>query len=173
MVDYFGYGITRDIMFMRTLLGRRYLVGLAAVLVDHELCIQHLLQVPDAVFHGAPRAVSPRSILRGAYGFDFRHYIIRATSGGRVQGVVWRIAHTDLALMDEWELVGFGLEERVEATAVDSNGLSRLVFTHRAREQSIEYETVVHSADYNDYLLNKERVIAVAKAVRRQFCLHG
>src|SRR3990167_6132240 len=114
VVKYFGYGSNKDLDMMAHMVGRRDLKGEPGKLLGYELCIQKLEQIRDSY------PVSPREIIRKGFGDEFELFIARQKGGSVIYGTIWYLTLDEIELVKNWELVDLGMQEEVEAKAIDS-----------------------------------------------------
>ena len=127
---YFGYGTNRDRDMMVAMIGRDDLLGEPGKLLGYELCVQGLKDIPGTVVENAPALFSPREIVERALGSLFELYIIRPSPSNATCGTIWHLTIEDLNLVYEWELLEFGMQEKIMATAINSRGEEVHVETH-------------------------------------------
>ena len=169
MVRYFGYGTNRDHDMMAAMIGRNNLLGVPGKLPGYELCIQALSDIPDVVAERAPVSLSPREIVGRAFGSSFEVYVTRPNPGSVAYGTIWDITSEELKLVHEWELLDFGMQNEMKATAVGSDGEAVDVDTHGLQNPDTPVNRVVSGDDYVDYLVPREDILRVANEVRLEY----
>jgi len=169
-VMYFGYGATRDSGVISIILGKpeSALVGRKAVLEGFDLAIQRLDQVPDVILPTAPSAISVRESLRKVWGDNFRSYVLKPNSGGRVSGIIWELTPEDIERIKDWELLDFGWFEDTNGEAITPEGNRIPVVTEKIRSDQ-EVDQVVDGLEYETWLEDPEKFKAVAEKARHEY----
>lgn len=87
IVHFFGYGADREPDLIEAVIGYKPLVLGPAILNDYQLRIQSIREITD-------KGHNPRKILQGAWGNDFKSYIIMpkegAVTSGHCSGSDWK-----------------------------------------------------------------------------------
>jgi hypothetical protein len=168
-VRYFGYGTNRDRDMMVAMIGRESLAGRPGRLRNYQLCIQTLNEIPEVVAETAPAPLSPRAIVEQALGSSFELYIVRPKSSEVTYGTIWDITQDELALVYEWELLDFGMQDEIRAVAIDLEGEAIHIHTHGLLTPDVRVDRVVAGGDYSDYLIKKEDIIGISNRVRLEY----
>ena len=168
-IPYFGYGTNRDHDMMAAMIGRENLLGEPGKLLGYELCVQTLDDIPGVVAENAPAFLSAREIVERVLGPSFELYIIRPSPGSVAYGTIWHITVDELKLVHEWELLDFGMQEKIRAVAINLKGETIHVETHGSLDPSTPVDRVVQGNDYVDYLISKEDILRVANGVRLEY----
>lgn len=164
-VNYFAYGELLDGQILKELLDRDMRGGQPAALIDHELCVQGILHIPDYIPQGLP--TSARQIIRDNYGDDFKTYIIRRQNGSRVEGRIYRITKEELGFIDDWELREFAWYEQNRGIAQTAEGeVNVTIHTDSAIPHPVE--KVVEGKIYKPLLENQEFMLEIAGKSRRE-----
>lgn len=168
-IPYFGYGTNRDHDMMAAMIGRDDLIGIRAFAHDYELVIQNLEHIPGEVSPTAPFPQSPREILKSALGDDARLYIIRPKPGAIVYGTLWYITPEEYEMVRDWELLDFGMQEDMKIIAETETGETLTVQTHGFDNPNLPMSIVIEGEGYEDYLVDKEKILATARRVNQEF----
>jgi hypothetical protein len=162
-IKYFGYGSNKDLDMMAHMVGRPDLKGEPGKLLDYELCVQKLDQIRD----GNP--VSPREIVRNGFGNNFELFIARPKKGAEIPGTIWNLTEPELELVKNWEMVELGMQEEVNARALDSKGNIISVETQAVVEPPALFDRIITGPDYEPYIVDKAKMLSVADFVRNDY----
>lgn len=169
MLNYFGYGTNRDLAMMAAMIGREKIEGQPGKLLGFELCIQKINDIPGEVLKTSPVQTSPREIIVACFDENFELYIIRPKINGLTYGTIWQLTEAEYDLVREWEMLEFGMQEDIKAIAMDSEGRVINVITHGSLSPSLPINRVIEGNDYEDYLVSKEKILAVAETTRKEY----
>lgn len=169
IVNYFGYGTNRDLEMMQVMIGRDKIEGTPGKLIGYELCIQKLEDIPGEVLENAPDKLSPHKIIRGAFGDSFELYITRPNADAVVHGMIWKITGAEYEMVREWELLDFGMQEDMKATAMNVDGEIINVVTHGSLSKDVAINRCVEGDDYDDYIAPKDKMLEVSARVRKDY----
>lgn len=153
-MEFFCYGPGADLDVVTAEIGHPPISGRPAVLHGFKLGIQGVENIPDkkVPVPGHPEKISPvtaRSIIIDSWGKDFEMYVVREGEG-EVRGTVWTIKKSDLAPIEDWELVDFGWYSIVRGVVTLENGEKRDVWTIAVKDQGVRRE--VDGMNYDDWL---------------------
>lgn len=165
-IGYAGYGPNSDPDLIEAITGEIPTpIGHVAILQNVELCVQGLEDVPDVPI--ADNAPSVRDILGYNYGPDFEAYTLRPRQGGIVRGRLVTLSPIGFAQMMEWDMVNEGWFKpfEVQAGILPHMDHVRVHTTGLREDQSIK-RVVDDPWGYQDFLVDKDRMIEVATQVR-------
>lgn len=163
MIRYFGYGSNKDLDMMVHMVGRQNLKGEPGKLLDFELCVQKINQIRDK------KPVSPREIVRDGFGDSFELFVARQKPGAEIKGTIWELTPEELELVKNWEMTELGMQEEINAKAVDSSGNTIDVETQAVIDPPPEIDRVISDPDYDPYVVTKEKMLSVADGVREDY----
>ncbi len=163
LIKYFGYGSNKDFEMMAHMVGNQNLKGEPGILQNYELCIQKLNQIRDK------SPVSPRKIIRDGFGDNFELFVARVKPGAEIYGTIWDLTPLEIELVKYWEMVELGMQEEVNAMAVDSEGNNISVETQAVIDPPPLIDRVVTDHDYEPYIVLKEKMLSVADHVREVY----
>ena len=161
-IKYFGYGTNSDKGMMAHMVGNKNLKGEKGKLLGFELCIQKLKHIRNIVPKSSPIDKSPRELIRKNFDNKFELYIARPKQDGEIFGTIWELSEEELSLVKEWELVDIGMQEEVQAIAINSKGKLVNVETQALMKPPAEIDRVVKGKDYPAYIVSKEKMLKVA-----------
>lgn len=161
-IRYFGYGAMKLYDMVEAVIGRGP-SGTQVYVVDHELIIQSLRDIPEGV----------RESLEEGWGQDFRAYRLRPTEkvSGRISvlGVVWDITPEELELIKNWEGNG-RWTQTVSVEAYATHHMVRVPAVSEAVPTGSTGEGIYGTFSLPGIYLNgREKMIAVAVAEREKF----
>lgn len=166
-IKYFAYGANRELEMMKAITGSSVLKGEEAVLPGYELHVQKLNQVPNIVVPNAPRQVSPRGVLKRSWDDSFESYV--ATPGsGKIAGTLWKLTEEERELVRHWELIYFGWYQQINVE-VNLEGGSIVQAETEILGPGQETDRKVDGMNYPSYLMDKQKIFAVAKRSRKAY----
>jgi hypothetical protein len=168
-INYFGFGSNRDIEMMRHMIGRKDIKGEHGRLLGYEITIQKANQFRNEVLPTSPiPGLSPKDIITKNWGSDFEMFTSRPSPKGIVYGTIWYITPEELELVENWELVDFGCQERAYGKAITDDGRSVDVVTQSFLKPA-EVDCVITGDDYDPYIWDKETMLKRADKVRLEY----
>jgi len=168
-IYYFGYGTNKDLAMMQHMVGRKDLHGEPGVLLDFELAIQSFNQIRGEIKEGSPAPVSPRTIIEEGFDNTFELFVAKPKKGAKCYGTIWHLTPHEFELTREWELVDFGMYEDAEGIALNEKGEEFKVMTQALIDKPDEVDRIVEGADYEAYLIQKNKILAKADQVREEY----
>jgi hypothetical protein len=168
IVKYFGYGSNADKDMMAHMVGREDLKGEPGRLVGYQLCVQSLDQIRDIVPPSSPIKESPQQLVRRSFGEKFDLFITVAKPDAVAYGTIWDLTPEEIDLVKEWELVDYGMQEEIQAMAMNSNGELIQVETQAVVDPPADYYVVIEGNDYPRYIADKEKMLKAADKVRQE-----
>ncbi|OGE31668.1 hypothetical protein A2631_00785 [Candidatus Daviesbacteria bacterium RIFCSPHIGHO2_01_FULL_44_29] len=169
IVKYFGYGSNADRDMMVHMVGREDLKGEPGKLIGYQLCIQTLDQIRDIVPEASPVKTSPREMIRQTYGDSFELFIAIPKPDAVAYGTIWDLTPEEVNLVKEWELVDYGMQEEVNAMAMDSAGNLIQVETQAVLDPPGEFDRVVEGNDYPRYIADRDAMLREADKARLSY----
>lgn len=169
IVKYFGYGSNKDLEMMVHMVGRQDLKGEPGKLLGYELCIQKLENIRDIIPENSPVSVSPREIIRQNFGDVFELFIARPKADGVVYGTIWDLTPEEIELVKEWEMVELGMQEEINAMAINNNGDIIAVETQAVMDPPAQIDRVVTEKDYPSYIAPKDKMLKIADETRKEY----
>lgn len=170
-IKYFGYGSNKDLDMMAHMVGNSNLKGVPGKLLGYELCIQKIDQIRNTIPENSPLDKSAQETVRDAFGDGFELFIAREKEGGVIYGTIWDLTPEELNLVKEWELVDAGMQEEVQATALDDQGTKVDVETQAVIDPPPAIDRLVTENNYAPYIVSKEKMLEVADR-NREFILN-
>lgn len=168
-IKFFGYGSNADKDMMVHMVGREDLKGESGKLIGYQLCIQSLDQIRNIIPPTSPLKESPQQIIRKKFGDKFDLFIAVPKPDAVVYGTIWELTPEEIELVKNWELVDFGMQEEVQAMAINSNGELLQVETQAVVDPPAEYHTVIEDNGYPRYIVDKELILKTADEVREDY----
>lgn len=168
-IKYFGYGSNADKDMMVHMVGREDLRGEPGKLIGYQLCIQSLDQIRDIILPTSPLKESPRQIVRGGFGDKFDLFIAVPKPDAITYGTIWDLTPDEIDLVKNWELVDFGMQEEVQAMAMNSKGELIQVETQAVIDPPAEYYTIIEDNDYPRYIVDREKMLKRADETREDY----
>lgn len=169
-VLFFGYGANRDPDLMRALFGRLPAgQPKTVVLPGHELVIQTLDHVPDAVMPDAPAELSPQALLKDVWDDSFRAYSARPAAGKSIVGTLWKFTPRQLEMMRDWELIDFGWHQETQVTVIDYARRKFTATTPLLGDNERVLQTIPDGTQYPNFLNSQRKTIANAQRARHDF----
>lgn len=163
IIKYFGYGSNKDLDMMIHMVGRKDLRGDPGKLLGYELCIQKLEHIRDIIPHPDILPISPREIIRKGHGDSFELYIARPKPDGVIYGTIWDLTSEEINRVKNWELVDFGMQEEVNAMAMDAKGDIVQVETQAVVDPpAVIDRVVVDLKDYPSYIAPRDVMLKTA-----------
>lgn len=169
IVKYFGYGSNADKDMMVHMVGREDLEGEPGRLIGYQLCVQSLDQIRDIIPPTSPIKDSPRTVIRRNFGDKFDLFIIIAKPDAVAHGTIWELTPEEIDLVKNWEMVDCGMQEEVQAMAMNSNGELIQVETQAVVDPPADYYVVVEGNDYPRYVADKEKMLKTADEARQNY----
>lgn len=166
-IKYFGFGTNCDKDMMAHMVGNNNLKGEKGKLLGFELCIQKLKHIRNIVPKSSPIDKSPRELIGKNFDNEFELYIARPKQNGEIFGTIWELSEEELSLVKEWELVDIGMQEEVQAIAINSKGKLLNVETQALMKPPAEIDRVVKDKDYPAYIVSKQKMLKVADDSRK------
>ena len=166
IIKYFGYGSNADKDMMAHMVGRDDLKGEPGKLIGYQLCVQSLDQIRDTVPPTSPIKDSPRELIRRSFGDKFDLFVAVPKPDAVTYGTIWDLTPDEIDLVKEWECVDYGMQEEVEAMAMDSKGDIIQVETQAVVDPPADYYVVIEGNDYPRYIADKGKMLATADKVR-------
>lgn len=168
-IKYFGYGSNADKDMMVHMVGREDLRGEQGKLIGYQLCIQSLDQIRNIILPTSPLKESPQQIIRKGFGDKFDLFIAVPKTDAVAYGTIWDLTPDEIDLVKNWELVDFGMQEEVQAMAMNSNGELIQVETQAVVDPPAEYYAIIEDNDYPRYIADKELMLKTADEVRKDY----
>lgn len=168
-IKYFGYGTNADKEMMAHIVGRMDLNGDSGQLIGYQLCVQSIDQIRDTIPPTSPIKESPRDIIRRNFGDAFDLFIAIPKPDAIVHGTIWYLTPLEIESVKNWELVDCGMQEEVQALAMDSKGQLLQVETQAVVDPPAEYHTTIDGDNYEKYLVEKSKILSAADNVRNDF----
>lgn len=163
IIKYFGYGSNKDLDMMIHMVGRKDLKGEAGKLFGYELCIQKIENIRNIVPKPDILPLSPRDIIRKGFGDSFELYMSRPKADGVIYGTIWDLTPEEINRVKNWELVDFGMQEEVNAMAMDSKGNMIQVETQAVIDPPAEIDRVVTDLEnYPSYIAPRDKMLEIA-----------
>lgn len=163
IIKYFGYGSNKDLNMMIHMVGRKDLKGEPGKLLGYELCIQKIGNIRNIVPKPDIMPFSPRDIIRKGFGDSFELYMARPKADGIIYGTIWNLTSEEINRVKNWELVDFGMQEEVNAMAMDSNGNFIQVETQAVISPPAEIDRVVTELEnYPAYIAPRDKMLEIA-----------
>ena len=169
IVKYFGYGSNADKDMMVHMVGREDLKGEPGKLIGYQLCIQSLDQIRDVVPPTSTIKESPQQIIRGTFGDKFDLYIAVAKPDAVAHGTIWDLTPEEIDLVKEWEMVDYGMQEEVQAMAMDSSGELIQVETQAVVDPPAAYYAIIEDNDYPRFIADREKMLKTADENRQNY----
>jgi hypothetical protein len=165
-IKYFGYGSNKDLDMMSHMVGNNELHGKPGKLLGYELCIQRIDQIRDIIPQDSPLDKSPRAVVREGFDENFELFVARPKKDSVIYGTIWDLTAEELNLVKEWELVDAGMQEEVQAIAIDDEGKTVGVETQAVIDPPAEIDRLVIDEDYDPYIVSKGKMLEVADRSR-------
>lgn len=169
IVKYFGYGSNADRDMMVHMVGREDLKGEPGKLIGYQLCVQSLDQIRDIIPSYSVLDRSPQKIIRDTFGDKFDLYIAVAKPDAVAYGTIWDLTPEEIDLVKEWEMVDYGMQEEVEAMAMDSKGELIQVETQAVVDPPATYYAIIEDNDYPRYIADRTKMLKTADEVREKY----
>lgn len=169
IVKYFGYGSNSDKDMMVHMVGREDLKGEPGKLIGYQLCIQSLDQIRDIIPPNSPLKVSPRDLVRQGFGDKFDLFIAVPKPDAVTYGTIWDLTPEEIDLVKEWECVDYGMQEEVQAMAMDSSNQPIQIETQAVIDPPAKFYTTIEGNDYPRYIVDKSKMLSVADEVRLNY----
>lgn len=169
IVKYFGYGSNADRDMMKHMVGRDDIKGEPGRLIGYQLCVQSLDQIRDIVPPTSPIKDSPRTVIRRGFGDKFDLFIAVPKPDAVAYGTIWDLIPEEVDLVKNWELVDCGMQEEIQAMAMNSSGELIPVETQAVVDPPADYYVVIEGNDYPRYIADKEKVLKTADGVRQDY----
>lgn len=169
IIKYFGYGSNADKDMMVHMVGREDLKGEPGKLIGYQLCVQSLDQIRNIIPPTSPLKESPQQIIRKGFGDKFDLFIAVPKPDAVAYGTIWDLTPDEIDLVKNWELVDFGMQEEVQAMAMNSGGELIQVETQAVVDPPAEYYTIIEDNDYPRYIADKEIMLKTADEVREDY----
>lgn len=169
IVKYFGYGSNADKDMMVHMVGRQDLKDEPGRLIGYQLCVQSLDQIRDIVPPTSPIKDSPRKVIQRSFGDKFDLFIAVPKPDAVTYGSIWDLTPDEIDLVKNWELVYLGMQEEVQAMAMNSNGELIQVETQAVVDPPAEYYAIIEDKDYPRYIADKEKMLEIADKVRLDY----
>lgn len=166
IIKYFGYGSNSDKDMMMHMVGREDLKGEPGKLIGYQLCIQSLDQIRDIIPPNSPLKVSPREMIREGFGDKFDLFVAIPKPDAVSYGTIWDLTPEEVDLVKNWELVDCGMQEEVQAMAMNSNGELIPVETQAVIDPPADYYVVIEGNDYPRYIADRDKMLKVADQCR-------
>jgi hypothetical protein len=170
VVRYFGYGANRDPKMIAAITGKKVseLSGQPGVLLDFDIAVQALDQVPDVVAEDSPVPKSPREMVKKNWPESFTSYVIQHAIGGRVAGTIWELTPDDRERVRDWELIDFGWYQDTVGVAEAADGTRVDIVTEQLGPgQQVSY--AVDGMNYSTWLNSVEDFEAIAAIARQEY----
>lgn len=151
------------------MVGREDLKGEPGKLIGYQLCIQSLDQIRNIILPTSPLKKSPQQIIRKGFGDKFDLFIAVPKPDAVAYGTIWEFTPEEIELVKNWELVDFGMQEEVQAMAINSNGDLIQVETQAIVDPPAEYYTIIEDNEYPRYIADKELMLKKADEVREDY----
>lgn len=169
-IKYFGYGSNADKDMMVHMVGRDDIKGEPGKLIGYQLCVQSLDQIRDIVPPTSPIKDSPRTVIRRSFGDKFDLFIAVAKPDAVAFGTIWDLTQDEIDLVKNWELVDCGMQEEVQAIAMNTvSGELIPVETQAVVDPPANYYVVIEGNDYPRYVADKEKMLKTADVVRQEY----
>lgn len=162
IIKYFGYGSNADKDMMVHMVGREDLKGEPGRLIGYQLCIQSLDQIRDIIPPTSPLKKSPQQVIRGTFGDKFDLYVAVAKPDAVAYGTIWDLTPEEIDLVKDWEMVDGGMQEEVQAMAMDSKGELIQVETQAVIDPPGEFYAIIEDNDYPRYIADREKMLKTA-----------
>ncbi len=168
-INYFGFGTNRDPEMMEHMIGRKSIKGEHAKLIGYEITIQKASQFRNEIPLTSPNPTkSAKDLILSGWGTEFEMFTSRPNPKGVAYGTIWYITPEELELVENWELVDFGCQERAYGNAITDDGRSIEVVTESFLKPA-EIDRVIEGDDYNPYIWDKEAMLKRADDVRLEY----
>lgn len=168
-IKYFGFGTNKDLDMMVHMVGRDDLKGVPGKLLGYEVCIQKASQMRPEIPEESPLKISPRDLISRSWYPDFPMYVSRPNPKAVAYGTIWDLTPEELELVKEWECVEYGVQEEINAVAVDEQENAVGVETQALTKPTDVIEQVVTGKDYDPYIVSKEAMLKKADILRQEF----
>lgn len=167
IVKYFGFGSNKDLDMMVHIIGRENIVGESGQLIGYEVCTIVAKNIKrEEIPPDSPLQISPKKIIINNWGPDFEMYYARANPASVAHGTIWDLFEEEMGLVREWELVDYGLQEEVNAMAMNKKGEIIQVETQALIKEPMAVDKVVTEEDYEPYIAPKDRMLSFADKTR-------
>lgn len=166
IVKYFGYGSNSDKDMMAHMVGRKDIKGEPGKLIGYQLCVQSLDQIRGIILPNSPLKVSPQQLIRQNYGDTFDLFIAVPKPDAVAYGTIWDLTPEEIDLVKEWELVEYGMQEEVQAMAMNSDGQLIQVEAQAVVDPPAKFYVVIEGNDYPRYIVDKEKMLSEADKCR-------
>ncbi len=155
-VCYFGYGANRSPEMMEAIIGR-IPEGYPATISGFELCVQSLKDVPKHV----------QEILSPPWDETFKSYGLRPKKGFHsrsIRGTVWKLTRQERKYIDTWEMTGKWYN--VLLLQYDNDKHEHIQIEIQVIEDQ-PVGRIIKSPIYKTFLNDKQKMLAVARNLRR------
>lgn len=170
IIKYFGFGTNKDLDMMVHMVGRGNLVGEPGKLIGYEVCIIVAKNIKrEHIPPESPLKVSPKKIIIDNWGDDFPMYYSRPNPNAVAYGTIWDLYEDEIELVKEWELVDYGLQEEVNAMAMNNKGDLIQVETQALMGGYEQVDKVVAEENYESYIAPKDKMLALADKTRTDY----
>lgn len=168
-IKYFGFGTNKDLDMMVHIVGRSDLRGEPGKLIGYEVCIQRASQMRTEIPENSPWKVPPRDIITKSWSPDFLMYVSKPNPEAVAFGTIWDLTPEEVELVKEWECVEYGVQDEVNALALDSQGNQIAVETQSLTRTSDVVEKIITGDDYPAYIAPKDQMLKKADTSRLRY----
>jgi hypothetical protein len=169
IIKYFGFGTNKDYDMMAHMVGRTDLKGEPGKLIGYEVCIQKSRDMRTDIPPTSPLKIPPAEIIIGDWGSDFDMFVSRPNLNAVAYGTIWDLTPEDLELVKEWECVEYGLQDEVQAMAMDFRSNLVQVEIQSLTRPTDKIDRVINGDDYEPYVADKEKMLAMADKLRVEY----
>lgn len=155
-VLYFGYGANAHPEMIEALIGRTP-EGFRAVLRGHGLFVQSWLEIP----------LKARALLEKNWDKNFRSYIVTPLKDAVTWGMAWKLTKQERAIVGEWEMHEIWFQP-IKVEIFDEQGENYLAETEVIDDFKIT-GLPIQERDYENFPFQKEKMLEIARLVRKEF----
>jgi hypothetical protein len=169
IIKYFGFGTNKDLDMMVHMVGRQDLKGEPGKLIGYEVCIQKSRDMRMDIPETSPVQIPPGQLIIDTWGPDFDMFVSRPNPDAVAYGTIWDLSPEELELVKEWECVEYGVQDEVQAMAMDSHDNLIQVETQALTRPTDKIDRVITGPDYDPYIAPKEKMLEVADRLRLEY----
>ena len=153
-VFYFAYGSNPHTEMIKAIVGRKP-EGFDYELKGYELCVQSWKDIPN----------ESQKILKIWWDKSFKSYSLRKNTLKSVYGRIWKLTREERNLVGNWELHNIWYKPIKIKRKINN----KIAIIETEMIKNNEMTPVINSQHYPNFLVDKNKILKVAKIVREAY----